>query len=196
VKAPQVRPLLLVALTALTPLAACSSSSRSSPYAPLSESERDGDKARKLNAEAAKLMDSNPAKAEKLLREALTADLYAGAAHNNLGIILLRDGDLFGAAGEFEWGRKLLPGLPEPRLNLALTLERAGRTDEALATYATALEVYPDYIPAIEATAELEVRSGKADEHTRKLLDEISLRGESERWREWARVQLAKSNGH
>jgi len=33
------------------------------------------------------LIDSDPAKAAELLREALTADLFFGPAHNNLGVL-------------------------------------------------------------------------------------------------------------
>lgn len=40
-------------------------------------------------------------------------------------------GWLHKAASEFEWARKLMPGYPDPRLNLAMTLEEAGRIDEA-----------------------------------------------------------------
>ena len=182
-------------LTVLALSAGCASprTGGTSPYAPQAEADRDGDKARRLNAEGAKLIDSDPKKAEALLRESLTADLFNGAAHNNLGVLYLKQGKLFEAAGEFEWARKLLPGMPDPRLNLALTLERAGRTDEALATYATALEVYPDHLPTLEALALLQVKSGKTDQRTRHMLEEIAMRGESERWRDWARGQMAKA---
>jgi Flp pilus assembly protein TadD len=149
-------------------------------------------KAQRLTQEAAAIIDKNPAKAEKLLREALTADLYHGPAHNNLGVIYLKQGNLFSAAAEFEWARKLLPGLPDPRMNLALTLEKAGRTDEALATYASALEVYPHHLPTLQALARLQMRSGRTDARTRHALEEIALRGD-ERWRDWARLQLAKA---
>jgi Flp pilus assembly protein TadD len=169
-------------------LAGCAGAHRGS-YTPLSEADRDGDKAQKLNGDAVKVMEKDPAKAEKLLRDALTADLYCGPAHNNLGVLYLKRGDLYAAAGEFEWARKLMPGHPDPRMNLALTLERAGRHEEALAAYATALEVYPDHLPTMEAMALLQVRSGRTDDRTRHFLDEIALRGESERWRQWARLQ-------
>jgi Flp pilus assembly protein TadD len=54
-------------------------------------------------------MDSEPEKAERLLREALTADLWHGPAHNDLGVIHLRRNELYEAASEFEWARKLMP---------------------------------------------------------------------------------------
>jgi len=44
-----------------------------------------------------------------------------------------------------------MPGHPDPRMNLALTLERAGRTDEAIQTYKTALEVFPGHVPTEQA---------------------------------------------
>ena len=191
---------LLAAAVMLTPcalwttafLSGCASGRGSGPYAPQSESARDSLKAQRLTQEAAAILDKDPVKAERLLRDALTADLYHGPSHNNLGVIYLKRGDLYSAASEFQWAAKLMPGLPDPRMNLALTLEKAGRTDQALAAYASALEVYPDHLPTLEGLARLQIKSGKTDERTRHALDEIALRGESERWREWARAELIR----
>lgn len=179
-------------VTAAISAPGCGTTRSTGPYAPLDESLRDTARAQRLNHEAAPLIHSDPAKAEKLLREALTADLYFGPAHNNLGAIYVAQGRLYQAAGEFEWARKLMPGHPDPRLNLALVLEKAGRTDEALQTYATALEVYPGHIPTIQALARLQMRSGRTDDRTAEFLDEIALRGETEEWRTWARSQRLK----
>jgi Flp pilus assembly protein TadD len=93
------------------------------------------------------------------------------------------------------WARKLLPGHPDPRVNLAIALERAGRTDEAVTTYRAALEVYPEYIAALEGLAALQLRAGRADSGTHHALSEIAMRGESEVWRTWAGVQLSKERG-
>lgn len=181
---------LLAAGTVLaTTLPGCVAS-KSGPYTPQSEAQRDPQESQRLTMRAAELMESDPAQAEKLLREALTKDLYDGPAHNNLGVLYLKQGRLYEAASEFEWARKLLPGLPDPRMNLALTLERAGRTKEALDTYRTALEVYPGHIQSMQAIARLQVRSGKTDDMTQDFLREIALRGGTE-WREWARAQLS-----
>jgi tetratricopeptide (TPR) repeat protein len=83
----------------------------------------------------------------------------------------------------------LTPGHPDPRVNLAITLEMAGKIDEALASYGTALEVYPDYLPAIEGIARLTLRSGKKEERLAGWLDAIAMRAEAADWRTWARVQ-------
>ena len=183
------RLLVVVLLTAV--LAGCASSGRrSSPYTVQSEDARDPREADRLNGEAVKLMDSDPVEAEELLRQALSADLYHGPAHNNLGVLYLEQGLLYQAANEFEWARKLMPGHPDPRLNLALTLERAGRVDEALDAYAAALEAYPGHIGALPGRTRLQLREGRMAEATDDALREIALRGENDRWREWARGQM------
>jgi tetratricopeptide (TPR) repeat protein len=121
------------------------------------------------------------------LRRAFLAATHACRKDtNNLGVILLGKGDLYGAAHEFEWARKLLPGHPEPRLNLALTLEQAGRIQDARAAYMSALEVYPGYMPAVQGAARLAVAEGREPDELRRWLEQIALEGESEAWREWA----------
>lgn len=119
------------------------------------EINRDPLRAQSLTRAAARTIDTDPLRAERLLREALAADLYHGPAHNNLGVIFLEQGKLYEAAHEFEWAGKLMPGHPDPRVNLALVLERAGRIDEAMDAYATALEAYPNHLPTIQALARL-----------------------------------------
>lgn len=165
------------------------------PYQTAATAGRDSLKAQRLTQEAADLMGKNSAKAESLLREALTADLYHGPAHNNLGVLYLKmdPPKLYEAAAEFEWARKLMPGHPDPRVNLAMTLEKAGRTDDAIDSYQTAMEVYPNYIPAVQGLARLQLRTGTTDERTPRLLEEIAFRGETTEWREWARTRLAET---
>ncbi len=158
------------------------------------EARRNPAKAQALTQDAAPLIESDPARAEQLLREALTADLFHGPAHNNLGVLYLGQGKLYEAAHEFEWAGKLMPGHPDPRMNLALTLERAGRYDEALDTYRTALEVYPNHLPTIQALARLQLRHNMADDRTDDYLKEIALQGETSEWRDWAQCQLIRSS--
>jgi len=156
------------------------------PYTTLTEETRSTTDAEQLNRRAADLISSNPAKAEALLREALTKDIYFGPAHNNLGVLYLKQGRLYEAANEFEWARKLLPGSPDPRINLALVLERAGRTDEALRAYEAALEVEPDCLAAMQGAANLTVRAGRNDARLAGWLGRIALEGPDATWREWA----------
>ena len=161
------------------------------PYQTPHEGARNPLRAQELTQQAAEIIDTDPEKAERRLREALRADLYHGPAHNNLGVLYLSQSKLYEAANEFEWARKLMPGHPDPRMNLALTLERAGRIDEALATYGTALEVYPNHLPTIQALARLQLRRNRTDGRTSDFLQEIALRG-GPQWQQWARQQMTR----
>jgi len=172
-------------------LLACRSAG-SGPYERPGEGGRNTIRAQELNAQAADLIATEPAKAEDLLRAALTADIFFGPAHNNLGVLHLKAGRLYEAAEEFEWARKLMPGHPDPRMNLALTLEQAGKTDQAIQTYKTALEVWPGHIATIQALARLEVSHGRKSVELLGWLDSVSVQGESAVWRDWARAELAR----
>jgi tetratricopeptide (TPR) repeat protein len=178
---------------ALLATAGCRSDPPLGPYMPPSEADRDTARAEDLNREAADLMKSDPVRAEALLREALAADLFFGPAHNNLGVLFLEQEKLYEAAGEFEWAKKLLPGHPDPRVNLALVMELAGRTEEALASYEAALEVWPNYLPALQGIASLTLRAGDHENpRLRGWLDAISLRGEPA-WSTWARSRISSA---
>jgi len=153
---------------------------------------RNSQRAAELTAEAIGLLAAEPVEAERLLREALKADLYHGPAHNNLGVLHLNRGELYEAAEEFDWARRLMPGHPDPRINLGIALERGGKVHEALDAYASALEVYPDHLPAIQALARCQLRHGEPDDRTDELLRLIAYRGTPE-WRGWARSQLGSN---
>lgn len=178
-------------LCAALALAACRATPVG-PYAPPAASSRNSTEAERLNRLAADLIDGDPVEAEKLLREALTKDLYCGPAHNNLGVLYLKEEKLYEAANEFEWAKKLMPGHPDPRVNLALVLERAGKIDDAKANYESALKEYPEYLPAIQGLASLTVKAGRADERLAHWLDTVALSGEEPAWREWASVQQTR----
>ena len=80
-------------LLALALVAGCRTAG-SGPYERPGECERDTLRAQELNAEAAERIASQPEEAAKLLREALTADIFFGPAHNNLGVVHLKAGRL------------------------------------------------------------------------------------------------------
>jgi Tfp pilus assembly protein PilF len=173
----------------LATFAGCRSASPG-PYQPLTESQRATVVAEDLNRTAADLIYTDPEEAERLLRDALTADLYHGPAHNNLGVLYLEEGKLYEAANEFEWARKLMPGAPDPRMNL--TLEVAGRVEDALREYETALEVAPEHVPTMQAMARLLMERDRSDERLPVLMESIAMRGEPEAWRAWARDARAR----
>ena len=161
-------------------------------YTPPKEEKRNTSKAERLTREAADLIYSDPERAEALLREALAADIFHGPAHNDLGVVFLERAELYEAAHEFEWARKLMPGHPDPRINLALGMEEAGRNDDARAAYESALEVWPDHMAAMQGLAMLAIRNGEEETRLRGWLERIALAGEDDLWRAWARDRLSQ----
>lgn len=137
-------------------------------------------------AQARELRQDDPTACEKKLREALDHDLYHGPAHNDLGVLLHTQGKLYAAAQEFEWARKLMPGHPDPRVNLAMVLEQGGKHADSLQAAASALELRPGYLPAIQTIAWVQLRNGLADAETPKHLDAIANRSDDPAWRDWA----------
>ncbi len=151
---------------------------------------RDIQKAEALYRQAIAVIDSDQATAEKLLRDALANDAYLGKAHNDLGVLFLKKDRLYDAAEEFEAARKNMPGQPEPRVNLAIALDRSGKYHEALDAARTALEVRSDNLPAIEMIALIQVRENLIDDATKNHLESIATRSADPVWREWARKKL------
>jgi len=172
--------------------AGCVSPTPANPYAENGAPRRNEVLAAEFVGKASAVEASDEEQAEVHLRAALAADIFCAKAHNNLGVLLLRRGDLYGAATEFEWARKLLPGHPEPRVNLALTLERAGQYGAARDSYEAALEVYPGYIAATQGAARLAVAEGESPAELERWLAQIAVEGESVEWRDWARRESAQ----
>jgi tetratricopeptide (TPR) repeat protein len=137
------------------------------PYTPPSQSTRNTSPAEHFNRKAADLLGTDAAHAEELLRQARRADLLHGPAHNDLGVVHLRRQMLYEDASELAWAKKPMRGHPDPRVNLGLVMEAAGRTDDALESYEAALEVW---------------------------LQEIALRAEVEPWQQWARLRYPASS--
>lgn len=148
--------------------------------------------AESLTREAVEIMARDPHRAESLLDDAIAADMFYGPSHNNLGVILLNGGDLHSAAQAFYAATKLMPDSPEPRINLAITMERAGRIAEAMDAYSDALVCHPDHIAVMQALVMCQVRHARRDERTPALLREVSLRGETLEWREWAQRESSR----
>ena len=184
------RPPLLHASALLTVAIALLVGCERRPYGPYgtdpSAVVRDTNGSDRLFREATPYLSTKPEEARDLLRQALDKDLYNGPAHNNLGVLLLAEGNLYEAAREFEWARKLLPGHPDPRVNLAIALEAADKHTDAIEAARAALEVQPGHLPAIQTLALIQVRSDACDEKTPELLAAIVQRSPDPEWRSWA----------
>lgn len=85
-----------------------------------------------------------------------------------------------------------MPSHPDPRLNLALTLEQAGQINNAIDTYRTVTEVYPEHLPTIQTLNLCQLRHHRADRELRQQLEVIAMRSDHRVWRQWARERLVE----
>lgn len=152
---------------------------------------RNTDLAKQKNALAiVQIAQGKYPEAEKLLKDALDADVTYGPAHNNLGKVYFQEHELYLAAWEFQYASKLMPDIPEPRNNLGIVLESVGKLDEAVGCYDEALKMGPDNPQFLGNDARARYRRGDRDEHLRGMLQDLLLRDTRSDWNAWAKEQL------
>jgi Tfp pilus assembly protein PilF len=175
-------------------LAGCSS--KKPPEAPNYQTvgrdpRRDTETARTENAKALAQMDKGDwSKAEDSLKKALAADVMFGPAHNNLGKIYYRQNKLYLAAWEFEYAAKLMPHQAEPKNNMGLVFEAAGKWNEAVENYAQALTIEPENPELIGNAARARIRRGDRGPEVRQLLQKLVMVDTRPQWVTWAKQRL------
>jgi len=170
---------------------------RFAPYETLAQDpRRDTEAARRHNARAVRLIEEGSLDdAEKELKTALSADLFFGPAHNNLGTIYLKQEKYYLAAWEFQYAAKIMKDSPEPRYNLGMVYEAVARLDEAGHWYDEALTLAPDSVETTAGLARVRLQQGLRDDRTRELLADLVLKDTRPEWTAWARKQLALLGG-
>lgn len=157
-----------------------------------SDPHRDTASARRLDVQGREQMAKGEIKrAAELFKQALTADVEYGPAHNNLGKVYFRQKDWYQAAWEFEYAGKLMPRRAEPRNNLGLVLERSGDLDKAIDRYHEAVELDPDNVEYRGNLARALIQRGDRNEEVLKLLETIAQRDTRPEWQTWAKRHLA-----
>jgi len=79
-----------------------------------------------------------------VFRELIRREPNFAEAHNNLGLVQLRAGDLHDAETEFKEAVRLKPGYADAHYNLALALHQDGREAESGAEFEKAFAISPD----------------------------------------------------
>jgi Flp pilus assembly protein TadD len=148
----------------------------------------------KEESEGLKLMDAGKWKeAEGTLKRSLAADVTNGPAHNNLGKVYWHLNQRYLAAWEFDYAAKLMPNQPEPKNNLGLVFEEAGKLDDAVTYYDQAEQLEPDNAQYIGNLARARIRRGDGDT-VRPLLERLVMRETRPEWLDWARERLSLMN--
>ena len=98
------------------------------------------------------------------LRTALRLAPDYAEAHNNLGVVLQRRGELEPALAEFREAIRLVPDHPEPLPNIATALDGLGRRDEAIPAYREAIQHFPNDASLHAKLGTLLIAAGRVDE--------------------------------
>ena len=133
--------------------------------------------------------------AEAKFKEALTADVMYGPAHNNLGKVYYLQKRYYLAAWEFEYAMKLMPYLPEPKNNLGLVFESVDQLDKAVSYYQEAIKMEPENPEVIGNLVRAQLQRDDRDDGVGQLLSELVRIDTCPEWVDWAREKLALMRG-
>ncbi len=136
------------------------------------------------------LKQGKPAKAEIAFHNAIIADESFGPALNNIGLLYYDKGDLYSAAWSFERAMASMPNRPEPTNNLGMTLEAAGRFDEAIEMYQTAWSQEATNPEFLGNLVRAKLRRGDRDYEIFEELQELIFLETRPEWRAFAQHQL------
>lgn len=152
---------------------------------------RNTEQAKKLTVQATiASRDGRIEDAERLLLDALSADVMHGPAHNNLGQLYYQQKRYYEAAWEYQYAIRLMPHQPIPRNNLGLVFEATGQLAEAAEQYELAVAEAPDNPELLGNLARAKIRRGDTGPELRELLQQIVMKDSRSEWREWAEQQL------
>lgn len=193
---------ILIVMSSLTMLAGCGNWRHTPTIAGTGEYQtvaadptRNTSLAREHNASAVMALNEGDIDtAERRLKEALSCDVFYGPAHNNLGHIYFQQKKYYLAAWEFQYAAKLMPNHAEPKNNLALVLEAAGKANDAAKYYEQALKIQPDNPELIGNLARVYVKQHQNTPKTRELLHDIIMKDTRPEWTRWASEQLSSKS--
>jgi len=100
----------------------------------------------------------------RLYEQALRVTTGNYIVHNNLAVVLLRQGKAQEAIAHFEEALRIKPNYAEAHYNLGVALGQQGKTEEAIAHLEEAVRIKPDYVMAHNNLGFYLARRGKTAE--------------------------------
>lgn len=113
---------------------------------------------------------------ETIWRDTLAKNPAAWMAHNNLGHLLAKKGELTGALREFQESLRIKPDFVSARLNLGMALSQQGKFDEAMREFDEALKIDPEDAKAHYTFGTFLAARGNAEEALGHFKESVRLK--------------------
>lgn len=159
----------------------------------IADARRQRDEARSHYAKALNL--SAKGKTDEALEEyrnALDLDDQLYAAWNNMGQLLMDEGNYADAVAAFQIAAGIEPTDPRPLYNTGLAYQRVGWASDAYASYERALIRDPAYLPAMRGLTRSAEMMGTANTALLQVIKEGQLQERDEQWRDYFRAQYQR----
>ncbi len=183
---------MLLALGAMTalPMHGCSSPSPRTDGTPVSEinpaiaySQRQRARALEHYSAASALhADGKPDEALSEYRKALELDDKLYGAWNNMGQLLMSQGNFADAVSAYKIASGIEPSDPRPEYNIGLVYQKVGWAQDSFEHFQNALSRDPHYIPALRGAIRSAEMLGKGDPQILSYIRNAQLRETDEQW--------------
>jgi len=189
-----------VALAALLALpAGCSSTPASSPATgsslqeinpAIAYAQRNHQEAMAHYTTASQLhLDGKDEQALGEYRQALELDNKVYPAWNNMGELLMSQGNYADAVSAFEIASGIEPADPRPEYNIGVAYQKVGWAKDSFTHFETALERDPNYLPALRGLIRSAEMLDLGNEQILGSIRNAQLRETDEQWRSYFSTQ-------
>lgn len=155
----------------------------------MEQSARRRAEALRLVQEAERLERTDAARAIDTYRRAVALDNTMHNAWNNMGMLLMEQGNYADAVAAFQVASDLMPVDPRPPYNIGLAYQRNGWGEEAYRHFAIALERDPSHLPSMRGFVRAAEITGRADDRTIQIIRTALMRETDEQWRTYFQRQ-------
>jgi tetratricopeptide (TPR) repeat protein len=139
----------------------------------------------RLAQDAETYEQDDPAKAIETYKAALREDDSLHNAWNNLGMLLMNQGQYADAVSAFQAAGDLMPGDPRPMYNIGLAYQRNGWGEEAYRHFNLALERDPSHLPSMRGFVRAAEMTGRADDSVIDVIRRATMRETDAQWKSY-----------
>lgn len=118
-------------------------------------------------------------------RKALELDDQLYAAWNNMGQLLMAQGNFADAVSAYQIASGIEPTDPRPEYNIGLVYQRVGWAQDAYEHFDKAIARDPNYLPALRGLIRSAQMMGTGDQALLQRIKQAQLRDTDDTWREY-----------